>query len=115
MLFGFSSAAPGRDASRWAALKTLARVPWLELNPLRLMNDNKAVAGVNLGRMWDREDLLRDWMGILLDLLAAGRIAPRLDRVFPFAGAAAAHHRLHDRLNVGKVLLTPEAGEGEPR
>jgi NADPH:quinone reductase-like Zn-dependent oxidoreductase len=115
VLFGFSSAAPGKQASRWAALKTLARVPWLELNPLRLMNDNKGVAGVHLGRLGGRPDLLRAWLEILLGWLGEGRIRPRVDRIFPFAAAPAAHHYLHERRNIGKVLLVPGDGGGEDR
>lgn len=107
VLFGFSSAAAGKKPSRLAALKTLARVPWLALNPLRLMNDNKALLGVNLGRLWDRQDLVVGWMAKLLEWLAAGRITPRVDRAFSLAEAAAAHHYLHDRRNLGKVVLVP--------
>ncbi len=110
VLFGFSSAAPGRKPSRAAALGTLARVPWLALNPLRLMNDNKAVSGVNLGRLWGEQDRIRAWMQELLRWLAEGRIHPRVDRVFTLGEAAAAHHYLHDRRNIGKVLLVPEGG-----
>jgi NADPH:quinone reductase-like Zn-dependent oxidoreductase len=36
-----------------------------------------------------------------------GEIKPHVDRVFPFAEAAAAHHYLHDRKAKGKVLLAP--------
>jgi NADPH:quinone reductase-like Zn-dependent oxidoreductase len=30
-----------------------------------------------------------------------------VDRAFPFDEAAAAHRYIHERRNVGKVLLTP--------
>jgi NADPH:quinone reductase-like Zn-dependent oxidoreductase len=107
ILFGFASSAR-KQPSRWAALRVLAQVPWLGLNPIRLMNDNKSVGGVNLGRMWDQLDRLSDWMAELLRWLAEGRIAPRVDRVFPFSQAGAAHHYLHDRRNIGKVILVPD-------
>jgi NADPH:quinone reductase-like Zn-dependent oxidoreductase len=118
VLFGFSSAATGKTPSRWQVLKTLGQIPWLTLNPLRLMNDNKAVAGVNLGRLWDRQDMVSEWMHVLLEWLARGRIRPHVDRVFTFQQAAAAHHYLHERRNIGKVVLVPietaEAKEGGP-
>ncbi len=110
ILFGFSSAAVGKSASVFSTLKTLGQVPWLALNPIRLMNDNKLVGGVNLGRMWDRQDEVEAWMAVLLEWLAGGRIAPRVDRVFPFTAAAAAHHYLHDRQNIGKVVLAASDG-----
>ena len=48
-----------------------------------------------------------DWLRRLFDRLREGRIAPRIDRVFSLREAAAAHHYLQDRRNVGKVLLDP--------
>jgi NADPH:quinone reductase-like Zn-dependent oxidoreductase len=107
VLFGFSNAAQGRRSGTLSALRTLAGVPWLRINPISLMNDNKSVAGVNLGRMWDQGERTRGWMESLLELLAAGRIEPVIDTEFTFAEAAAAHRRLEDRLNVGKVVLVP--------
>jgi NADPH:quinone reductase-like Zn-dependent oxidoreductase len=107
ILFGFSSAARGKGSGTLTALRTLARVPWFGLNPIRLMNDNKSVGGVNLGRMWDRQERTAAWMTGLLQLLAAGRIAPVIDTVWSFDEAGQAHRRLEDRLNVGKVILVP--------
>lgn len=115
ILFGFSGAARGQRSGTWSALLTLARVPWLQLNPIRLMNDNKSIGGVNLGRMWDQQSRTAGWMDQLLALLAAGQIAPTIDSVFPFAEAAAAHDRLEQRKNVGKVVLVPEAAAIQER
>jgi NADPH:quinone reductase-like Zn-dependent oxidoreductase len=111
VLFGFSSAAESKHSGRWSALKTLGQVPWLTLNPIRLMNDNKAIAGVNLGRMWDRHEMVTAWVTQLLDWLAAGKVKPHVDRAFAFREAAAAHHYLHDRRNLGKVVLVPDPPE----
>jgi len=110
VLFGFSAAAVGRRSGTLSALKTLARVPWLQLNPIRLMNDNKSIAGVNLGRMWDQAERTAQWTEELLRLLARGDIAPRIDRVLPFSAAAAAHARLEERKNKGKIVLVPDGG-----
>ena len=104
VLHGFSSAAEGGGGTL-NTLKTLARVPWLSLNPIRLMNDNKSIAGVNLGRMWDQGDRLEGWLRQLLASLAAGEIEPLIDRIYPAEEAGAAHLRLQQRQNVGKVLL----------
>lgn len=38
-------------------------------------------------------------------LLAAGRVAPVMDRVFPLAEAAAAHARLESSAHIGKIVL----------
>ena len=39
-------------------------------------------------------------------LLAAGRIAPVIDRSFPLEDAAAAHARLETSAHIGKIVLT---------
>jgi NADPH:quinone reductase-like Zn-dependent oxidoreductase len=71
------------------------------------MNDNRSIGGVNLGRMWDERARTAAWMEALLALLNDGRLAPRIDSVFPFAEAARAHERLEGRGNFGKILLEP--------
>ncbi|PID78722.1 alcohol dehydrogenase [bacterium DOLJORAL78_65_58] len=109
VLFGFSHAAVGKGSGVFSALRTLAGVPWLKLNPIRLMNDNKSVAGVNLGRMWDMAGRTHHWVEALLELAGSGKIAPRIDTVLPFARVGEAHSRLEERRNVGKVVLVPDA------
>ena len=102
--FGLSGAATGLVPSRLAALGRIVRLPWF--HPIKLMNDNKAVIGVNLGHLWDRIELLRGEMLALLADYDAGRIAPVVGKTFPLVQAAAAHRFLQERQNVGKVLLT---------
>ena len=50
---------------------------------------------------------LREELAALLDLWRAGAIRPRIDGVYPFAEAAAAHRRIGDRRNIGKVIVMP--------
>ncbi|HYR95855.1 MAG TPA: medium chain dehydrogenase/reductase family protein [Candidatus Binatus sp.] len=102
--FGLSGAATGMAPSRLSAAKRLLTLPWF--HPIKLMNDNKAVIGVNLGHLWDRIELLRDeMMGLLADY-EAGRIKPVVGKTFPLTEAAAAHRFIQERHNVGKVVLT---------
>lgn len=107
VLFGFAGAATGRRSGTLSALRTLAQVPWLAINPIRLMNDNRSLGGVNLGRMWDEGARTGPWLEALLGLLREGAIAPRLDGVYSFAEAGRAHERLEGRENFGKILLEP--------
>jgi len=88
-------------------MSMVARTPWLQFNPLSLMNANKGVFGVNLGHMWDEADRTAAWMNQLIRLWEQGPIKPRIARTFRFSEAAAAHHFIQDRRNIGKVLLIP--------
>src|SRR5437764_1537278 len=69
VMFGFSQAATGLTPSWLAALPKFLAIPWF--HPARIMNDNKAVIGVNLGHLWGQIDLLRNEMLGLLDDWAA--------------------------------------------
>jgi NADPH2:quinone reductase len=40
-----------------------------------------------------------------LPLFEDGRLMPVIDRVFPLAEAAAAHERMEQNLNAGKIVL----------
>lgn len=109
-LYGFSAMAPSVNPSRVrsaaSTANALAQVPWLQFNPISLMNANRGVHGVNLGHMWDHVDRLRQWFNALVQWYADGQLHPHVDRDFPLADAAAAHRYVQERRNLGKVVLT---------
>jgi NADPH:quinone reductase-like Zn-dependent oxidoreductase len=87
-------------------LKTIWRVVrFPRFGTLALMNDNKSVAGVNLGHVWNDQALLAPQVEALLGYAREGKLTPRVDRTFPLAEAAAAHRYIHERRNIGKVVL----------
>lgn len=104
-MFGFSAAVAGKEKSLLSYIKGAAAMPWFDFNPVALMNGNKGVFGVNLGRMWGEPERVRNWLSALVELYREGVVRPKIDSTFPFEDAAGAHHRIQDRLNVGKVLL----------
>jgi NADPH:quinone reductase-like Zn-dependent oxidoreductase len=106
-MFGMSSAASGKQRSLASLAKTLVSMPWFTFNFASLIDQNKGVFGVNVGHLWEEVPRIRGWMDELIKLYAQGVVAPKVDRVFPFSEAAAAHHYIQDRKNVGKVLLAP--------
>jgi NADPH:quinone reductase-like Zn-dependent oxidoreductase len=107
VVFGFSGAATGKKPNPLGALRNVLGVPWLKFNPIGLMNENKAVIGVNLGHMWKETEMLKGWMTQLLRWAEEGKVRPTVDREFKFTEAAQAHHHIQDRKNVGKVVLAP--------
>jgi NADPH:quinone reductase-like Zn-dependent oxidoreductase len=106
-MFGASSAATGKGRGYLGMASMLANTPWVQFNPLSLMNANKGVFGVNLGHMWGDFDRMRPWMDLLMGLWESGAVKPKIARVFKFDEAPAAHHFIQDRKNIGKVLLAP--------
>lgn len=103
--FGFANVAhgPRRRPARLAA--QVLGIPLL--TPLQLMNHNHTVSGVNIGHLWGQIALLREELQAVLALWDQGKINPHIDRSYPFAEAAAAHRRILQRQNIGKILLLP--------
>ena len=73
--------------------------------PLKVMQENKALVGVNIGRLWGEEDLLASELRAILKGFADGSFRPIVDLEVPFAEARRAHERMEQRQNFGKVLL----------
>jgi NADPH:quinone reductase-like Zn-dependent oxidoreductase len=57
--------------------------------------------------MWDQVDRMSGWVNQLMSLWEQGAIKHKIAQTFSFDQAAAAHHYIQDRKNIGKVLLTP--------
>ncbi len=106
-MFGISSAATGKTRSRLSFLKMAVSMPWLQFNPPTLINQNKGVFGVNLGRLWDHIDRVRPWLEEIIRLYSEGIVCPVIDATFSFEDVAKAHHYIQDRKNFGKVILVP--------
>jgi NADPH:quinone reductase-like Zn-dependent oxidoreductase len=84
---------------------TTATMPWWK--SMALMNENKGVFGLNMLGWWDREGDLARVIDPLAADLEAGRLKPVVAESFPFDRAGDAHEFIHQRRNVGKVVLTP--------
>jgi NADPH:quinone reductase-like Zn-dependent oxidoreductase len=103
--YGFANLTSGEHRNRARMLRQAASVPLL--TPLQLMNANKTVAGVHIGRLVDQMDLLAEELTEVLALWAAGTITPRIDATYPFDQAADAHRRILSHGNTGKIILIP--------
>jgi NADPH:quinone reductase-like Zn-dependent oxidoreductase len=103
--FGFANLASGpRRRPAHMAAQVLG-IPLL--TPLQLMNENRTVSGVNIGRLWAEIAVLREELQAVLDLADQGLINPHIDGSYPFTDAPSAHRRILTRQNTGKILLTP--------
>ncbi len=103
--FGLANANTGGRRNLLHVLGQIARVP--RFSPMKLMDQNRGVAGVNLGHLWEETQLLRSCIEALVALYADGRIKPHIGGRFPFERVADAHAELEYGRNVGKILLVP--------
>ncbi|MCO5171366.1 MAG: zinc-binding dehydrogenase [Planctomycetes bacterium] len=102
--FGASSITGGGRRNILRVLLGLLSMP--RFKPIDMMMSNRGVFGVNMLHMAEHApDLIAAQLKELVDLVAAGRLAPTVDLVVPYAEAPRAHLRLEERGNVGKVVL----------
>jgi NADPH:quinone reductase-like Zn-dependent oxidoreductase len=102
--YGFSQAVKDKKRSLVSVAKEYLRMPrfrWMDL-----MNNNVAVIGVNMAHMVKRPDVIAQEFAAILELYGQGVLKPYVDKAFPVEQAAAAHHYIQDRKNIGKVVLT---------
>jgi NADPH:quinone reductase-like Zn-dependent oxidoreductase len=86
------------------------------IHPLSLVEANAGVLGIHLLHLGQKETVLLSALEEIHRGIAAGELRPILDRTFPLdaAGATAAHTFLHERRNLGKVVLTRAATTRAP-
>jgi len=105
VVYGFSAAASS-DGKRSPLRAARAFLETPRFSPLKLMEKNAAVIGVNLGRVRARGSLLRKELEDIFRLYADGKIKPVISKTFALEQAAEAHQYVQDRKNIGKVLLS---------
>ena len=103
--YGFANLASGQRRRPARLVSQVAGIPLL--TPLQLMNHNRTVSGANVGRLWGQIAALREELQAVLALWDQGKIKPLIDRTYPFAEAAAAHRRILQHQNTGKIVLKP--------
>jgi NADPH:quinone reductase-like Zn-dependent oxidoreductase len=105
VVYGFSAAVgPGGKRSLLRASKAFLQTP--RFHPLKLMKKNISVIGVSLAGLMSRGALLRQELDEIFRMYTAGKVKPAIGKSFPLAEAASAHKFIHDRKNIGKVVLT---------
>ena len=102
--FGASEVQAGERRSPLRALRVVAQMP--RFNPLKLMRESKSVIGLNMLRLWDERESLEELIEPLRAWVDEGRLRPVVAQEFRLDDGAAAHRYIHERNNVGKVVLT---------
>lgn len=105
VVYGMSAAAgPDGKRSLIRGLTALLQMP--RVHPLKLLRQGVSVIGVNLGAMQSRPAVLRGELDEIFRMYGAGKIKPVIGKIFPLDQAAAAHRYIHERKNIGKVILS---------
>jgi NADPH:quinone reductase-like Zn-dependent oxidoreductase len=104
--FGLANAAGSGKRNLGRALAQIVRQPLF--NCMTLMSDNRGVAGVNMGHLWDDVAFIAREAEALVKLYSEGKIKPHIGGAFPFSRVAEAHAELENARNVGKIILVPD-------
>ncbi|HEY6045339.1 MAG TPA: zinc-binding dehydrogenase, partial [Pyrinomonadaceae bacterium] len=104
-MFGMSVASASGIRGKLRALKAIAQMP--RFNPIKLINRNRGVFGLNLGHMWGEGEKVARWTQEIMRGVAEGWVRPHVDRAFSFEQIADAHRYIEERKNIGKVVLVP--------
>ena len=105
VFYGFSEAMPGSSRNWLRAARAWLATP--RFHPLSLIQPGIGIAGVHLLHLHEQEELLRLHLGRILTSVEAGELRAVVDRSFPLTrdGAVEAHRYIHERRNLGKVVL----------
>jgi NADPH:quinone reductase-like Zn-dependent oxidoreductase len=104
-MFGISTASANGLTGKLKLLKAAVQTPFF--HPLRLLNKNRGVFGLNLGHMWHEPEKIALWMRDILGGVEQGWVRPYVDQAFSFDDVGKAHRYLEERKNIGKVVLVP--------
>jgi NADPH:quinone reductase-like Zn-dependent oxidoreductase len=102
--FGASEVQAGERRSPLRALRVVAQMP--RFNPFKLMSESKSVIGLNMLTLWDEKGSLGELIEPLRGWIDDGSFRPVVAREFRLDDGAAAHRYVHERSNIGKVVLT---------
>lgn len=108
VLYGSSSIVTGETKSLFNFAKSWWQVD--KVNPLKLYDDNKSIGGLHLRHLLYQQggnDYVRAIVEKVFKLWQEGKIKPVVDSTWALEDVPEAMLKLHDRKNVGKVILDP--------
>nr|KAF6319015.1 vesicle amine transport 1 like [Pipistrellus kuhlii] len=109
ILYGSSNMVTGETKSFFSFAKSWWQVE--KVNPIKLYEENKVIAGfslLNLLFKQGRAGLIRGVVDKLLGLYTQKKIKPTVDSLWALEEVKEAMQRIHDRGNIGKLILDVE-------
>lgn len=108
VLYGSANVVTGETKSFFSVARSWWQVD--KVSPIKLFDENKSLAGFNLRHLLYQQDgsaYVRNTMNKVLDLWKNGSIKPTVDSTWALEDVADAMQKMHDRKNVGKLVLDP--------
>ncbi|CAB1450864.1 unnamed protein product [Pleuronectes platessa] len=109
ILYGASNMVTGETKSFFSFAKSWWQVE--KVNPIKLYEENKVIAGFSLLNLLFKQgrcSLVRAVMDKLLRLYEQKKIKPVVDSLWALEEVKEAMQRIHDRGNIGKLILDVE-------
>lgn len=115
LLYGSSNVVTGETKSFFSVARSWWQVD--KISPIKLFDENKTFAGFNLRHLLYQQngsDYCRLVVDNVFKLYSEGKIKPVVDSVWAFEDVTDAMQKMHDRKNIGKIILDPQA-EPKPK
>lgn len=108
VVYGFSTVVGGKGTISYLhGAMEMWQTP--RFKPLELIDKNIAVIGVHIGKLGHKSAVMKEQLDEIFSMYQNGQVKPVVGKTFALADAAAAHQYIHDRKNVGKVVLLTES------
>lgn len=115
ILYGSSNVVTGETKSFFSVARSWWQVD--KVSPIKLFDENKCLGGFNLRHLLYQQDgheYVRQTVVRVFDLWKTGAIKPAIDSTWALEDVAEAMQKMHDRKNIGKLILDP-AMEPKPK
>ncbi|XP_076323494.1 synaptic vesicle membrane protein VAT-1 homolog-like isoform X1 [Tachypleus tridentatus] len=108
ILYGSANIVTGETKSFFSLAKSWWQVD--KINPMKLFDENRSVSGFQLRHLLYQQgahDYVRGVVNKVFKMWEDGHIKPVVDSTWAFEDVPEAMQKLHDRKNVGKIILDP--------
>lgn len=108
ILYGSANVVTGETKSLFSLAKSWWQVD--KVSPIKLFDENKTLAGLNMRHLMYQQGGAAHIQSIIEKVFALwskGQIKPVIDSTWALEDVPEAMQKMHDRKNVGKILLDP--------
>jgi len=108
VLYGSANVVTGETKSIFSAARSWWQVD--KVSPIKLFDENKSLSGLNLRHLMHQQSRAAYVAGVfdtVVHLWSSGKIKPVVDSTWALEDVPEAMQKMHDRKNVGKIVLDP--------